>query len=356
MFTSRMVLPLVAALVVGTGAGRAQSPAQPPASTVLHARKGPPSRTIYLDVVVTRKPGEAVDGLQAANFRLLDDKKPMKITSFEAVDTAKYPVEAILLIDDVNMSYTLLSEARIQIDQFLRANGGKLALPMTLAVLGDTGGVQIQPGYTHDGNALAASLDKNTISLRDIGRAAGFYGAGERLDDSLKAARLLALYEAQRPGRKIVLWVSPGWPLLSGPEVDLSESQMDWFFNQITWFSVHLRDSQTTLYALDPLGVDESVSEDFYYEEFTDGVKKASGVSPGNLGLQVLAVQTGGEVLNSTSLAQLLQESVGENMAYYRISFEPPPTEHTDVYHSLKVEMSERDLTAHTSTGYYDEP
>jgi VWFA-related protein len=264
-------------------------------------------------------------------------------------------VEAILLIDAVNTGYTEISQERIEIDKFLRANGGKLTLPISLAIFGDQG-IKMQGGYSRDGNALADGLAKYTISLREIGRSAGFQGAAERLNDSLKAIRTLAEYESQRPGRKIILWVSPGWPLLSGPGVNLTGDQRTGIFNDITFLSTTLRDAHTSVYAIDPLGVGESVGQAFYYEQFTAGVKKPWDDNMGNLGLQVIATETGGLVLNSTGVAELLQESVADNVAYYRLSFEPPPTEKRDVYHSLKVTVAKPGLTVATSTGYYAEP
>ncbi len=147
---SRIYLVLVGALLAAPIAGAAQQqpaevnqPGSPPQaarpadSSVLHARTGPPSRTIHLDVVVTSKPGEPVTGLEQRDFTLLDDKTPREITSFEAVDGRKQPVQVILVIDAVNTGYTEISQERIQIDKFLRANGGKLTLPMALAVFGE---------------------------------------------------------------------------------------------------------------------------------------------------------------------------------------------------------------------------
>jgi VWFA-related protein len=367
--SSRLYLALVTALLAGSMSGAAQQQpappvsqagsepqaAQPAESTVLHARTGSLPRTIHLDVVVTSKPGQPVAGLEQKDFTLLDDKTPREITSFEAVDEQKQPVQAILVIDAVNTGYTVISQERIEIDKFLRANGGKLTLPIALAVFGDQG-IKMQGGYSRDGNALADALAKYTISLREIGRSAGVQGAEERLGDSLKAIRLLASYEAQRPGRKIILWVSPGWPLLSGPAINLTGNERTQIFNDITFLSTTLREAQTSVYAIDPLGVGESVGRVFYYEQFTGGVKKPSDDNIGNLGLQVIANETGGLVLNSTGVAELLQESVADNVAYYRLSFEPPPTEKRDVYHSLKVTVAKPGLTVATSTGYYAEP
>ncbi len=349
---SRFFLPLMAALLLGAGAAPAQ---QRPDSTVLHTRTGPPSRTIHLDVVVTSKPGEPVTGLEQKDFTLLDDKTPREITSFEAVDGSKQPVEAILLVDSVNTPYGEVAQERVQIQKFLRANGGKLALPTALAVLGDTG-VAIQGSYSRDGNGLATAFDKYTIGLRAIGRSAGVQGAAERLDDSLKALRMLAMYETQRPGRKIILWVSPGWPLLSGPGINLTGHDQGRIFSEITWLSSALREAETTLYAVNPLGIGESLQNVFYYQQFLGGVKRPNDVSIGNLGLQVLATQTGGLVLNSTDVAALLQECVADNATYYRLSFEPAPTETRDVYHPLKVMVAKPNATAATSTGYYAEP
>lgn len=349
---SRFSLPLTAALLLGAAVASAQ---QTPDSSVLHTRSGPRSRTISLDVVVTTKPGEPVTGLEKKDFTLLDDKVAREITSFQAVDTSKQPVEAILLIDSVNTPYTEVAQERNQVERFLQANGGKLALPTALAVLGDKG-IEMQGSYSRDGKGLSTALDKYTIGLREIGRASGIQGASERLDDSLKALRTLALYEAQRPGRKIILWVSPGWPLLSGPGIDLSNQQQQALFSEITWLSTALREAQTTLYAIDPLGVDEGLGNVFYYQQFLNGVKRPSDVSIGNLGLQVIATQTGGRVLNSTDVAALLQQCVADNVAYYRMSFEPPPTETRDIYHPLKVTVGRPGATAATSTGYYAEP
>jgi VWFA-related protein len=336
-------------------AGSPQTSAQSPTTPALRARSGPPSRTVHLDVLVTGRPGEAVTGLEQKDFTILDDKKPREITSFEAVDGLKEPVHVILVVDAINTGYTEIQQERNQIDKFLKANGGKLALPIALAVFGNKG-IAMQGEFSRDGNALAATLAKYSIGLRIIGRSAGIPGAEERLSDSLKAMQLLAAHEAQRPGRKIILWVSPGWPLFSGPNENLTQAQQLSIFNAITFLSSTLREAQTTVYAIDPLGVDESVGRAFYYEQFTDGVKKPSEDTMGDLGLQVIALQTGGLVRNSSDVSGLLQESVADNVAFYRLSFEPPPTEKRDVYHSLKVMVAKPGTTVATSTGYYNEP
>jgi len=328
--------------------------AQDSASSTLHARPGPPSRTVYLDVEVTRKPGQPVAGLQQKDFTLQDNKAPAEITSFHAYDGSQVPTEVVLLIDSVNVGAQEVAQERIGITKYLQANGGQLPHATALAVLADKG---IEIGsYTRDGNALAKQLSEHTIGLRSIGNSGGLPGASERFQDSITALRMLLAYESARPGRKIVLWVSPGWPLLSGPRIDLSSSNQEKLFDEITLLSTQLRETQTTIHSINPLGTNESLGSVFYYQQFLNGVKKPSDVSIGDLSLQVLATQTGGLVLNSNDISWLLEQCVADTGTYYRISFEPPPTERRDVYHPLKVVVSKASLTVSTSTGYYDQP
>ncbi len=368
----RLTLLLFAALLLAGGVAAAQQPpssatqpsstTQPPSTnqqtpaSTLHRRTAPPVRTIHLDVVVTRKDGKPVSGLQAKDFTLLDNKTPLPIGSFQAYEGEQAPVQVVMLIDSVNTDFNILAQTRIEIDRFLLANGGQLARPMTLAVLDEQGGIKMQRGSTRDGKLLAKSLDAYDIGLRDVGRSAGIEGDGERFDDSMKAMRLMAGYASGQPGRKVILWVSPGWHMLSGPEIDLSSQQEEAIFNEITWFSMAFRDTETTLYAINPLGIAESVAREFYYEEFLDGVKKPGDVNFGNLALQVLAIQSGGLALSSSDISGLLRQAVEDTQAYYRISFEPPPTQRRDVYHKLEIKVDQPGVVARTNTGYYDEP
>ena len=123
----------------------------------------------------------------------------------------------------------------------------------------------------------------------------------------MTALQELAGREAARPGRKIILWVSPGWPLLSGPHIDLNFKQQQQIFANIVGLSTQLRQGRVTLYSIDPLGASEGVGRDFYYQSFLKGVSKPSQATFGDLGLQVIATQTGGLALNaSNDVASLL--------------------------------------------------
>jgi len=312
---------------------------------------------ITLDVVVTPKSGPPVSGLQQQDFTLLDNKAAQTITSFQAVDGRRAPIEVILVVDAVNTGEQSVAYEREQIEKFLRTDGGHLAYPTALAVFTDTG-TKVQEGFSTDGNALSTSLEQYTVGLRFLNRSSGFYGADERFQLSLNALHELAVREAARPGRKIILWVSPGWPLLSGPNVELSSKQQESLFADIVSISDVLRQGRITLYSIDPLGTaDAASSRTFYWKSFLKGISKPSQVLPGNLGLEVIATQSGGVALSSSNdVAQLLRQGLEDAAAYYEITFDPPLGDQKHAYHQLEVRIDKPGLTARTRLGYYSQP
>jgi hypothetical protein len=98
---------------------------------------------IKLDVVVTDAKGAPVAGLTQQDFTLQDNGQSRQILSFNAFAGASHPpdppVQAIVLLDAVNMRYSAMVQARADIDRFLRANGGHLALPTVVFVFTEQG-------------------------------------------------------------------------------------------------------------------------------------------------------------------------------------------------------------------------
>jgi VWFA-related protein len=310
---------------------------------------------IYLDVVVTPKSGAPVGDLQQQDFTLLDNKSPQTITSFKMVTGREAPVEVVLVIDAVNNTAQSVSFARIEMDKFLRAEGGHLAYPFAVAIFTDKG-TQIVANFSSDGNALAAALQQDNPGLRDIGRSSGYYGATERLQLSLTALRQLIAGVAPHQGRNLMLWVSPGWPLLSGPGTELDSKQQQQIFTDIVSLSARLIQARVTLYGIDPSGSGESMMRTSYYKEFLKGISKPSQVDVADLGLPVIAIQSGGLALNSSNnIASMVRECVAET-PYYEISFDPPAAKQRDEYHRLEIQLDKPGLTARTRQGYYAQP
>jgi VWFA-related protein len=328
-------------LGVGTGVAAAQDAGSPaPGDT----------QTMRLDVVVTDKSNKPVGGLGKDSFSVLDAgvARPVESVSQE---TARDPLTVVIVVDAVNTPHEAVAYQRDQIVHYLRSNDGALPQRTTFAVLTDKG-VQIANQASKDGKALGDELEHYDIGLRVIGRDQGFYGAQDRLTLSLNAVRQIIAYEAKVPGRKLVLWVSPGWPLLSGVEVQLDGKQQAQIYRDAATFSTQLRQAGITLYSINSWGVNESVGRANYYLEFTDGLTKPSKAQLGDLGLQVMAVQSGGLVLNSSDVAGMLRQCVQDADESYLVTFQPAPSDHKGMeFHPLKVEVP--GYKVRTRQGYY---
>jgi VWFA-related protein len=311
---------------------------------------------VHLDVVVTAKSGAPIGDLQQQDFTVLDNNVPQTVTSFKPVTARDAPIEIVLVIDSVNATAVIVGTERIAIDKFLSAEGGRLTYPVAVDVVTDTG-IQNVANFSIDGNALDAALQKDSVGLRDVGRSAGYWGAAERLQISLKAMGQLVASEAPRPGRKLILWVSPGWPLLSGPNTEVDSRQQEQLFASIVGISSDLLRARITICSISPLGAGESELRALGYEQFLKPVKKQSQAQVGNLGLQVLAVQSGGLALSSgNDVAMFLQECVSDSAPYYEISFDPASPEQPNEYHHLEIKIDKPGLTARTRQGYYAQP
>jgi VWFA-related protein len=314
-----------------------------------------------LDVVVSDKSGKPVGGLQESDFTLLDNKQPVKIVSFRAGEAgaakADRQVEIVLLLDEVNVAHANVGFAREQIKKFLQRYDGALPVPMSVAYLTDSGLTRGEAA-TRDRDALVAGIDQSKNTLRTITRAQGYYGAAERQQLSLKALGQLALDAGGRPGRKLVIWISSGWPLLTGPHVELSAKDQQWIFGAIISLSDGLRQTGVTLYQVDPLGMSgEGATQTQYALGFVKGVRKAKQVEHANLALQVLAVQSGGRVLTSNNdVAGEIASCIADADAYYSIAFDGLPGDGPNEYHALEIKLDKPGLTARTRTGYYAQP
>jgi VWFA-related protein len=317
-----------------------------------------PSGTIDLDVVVTPKSGPPVSDLKQQDFTILDNKVPQTITSFRAVRGREAPVEIIIVIDDVNTGIEHIAFERSEIGKFLKMDGGQLGYPVALAFLTDDG-IKLQGDFSNDGNALSAVLDKYSIGLHSIRRSGGVYSADERLQISMKSLFELATSAAGQPGRKIILWIFPGWPLLSGAGIEqqMTSKQQQYIFESAVRISTLLRQGRITLYSIDPLGSGDFGGRAFRWEAYTKGISKVSQAEWGNLALQVIATQSGGlAVTSSNDITGSAKECVDDALAYYEISFAPPLDQKPDEYHRLEVRVSDHKLTARTRQGYYAQP
>jgi VWFA-related protein len=268
----------------------------------------------------------------------------------ESNPTPGEPTEVMILIDTVNSSLVDVAYAREQLATFLRQDGGLLAQPTSLLYFNGNCAQRIGP-VSGDSNLLAEALDKAASNLHPIQRSEAFHGDLERLQVSLETLGRLAVDNVNKPGRKLLLWISPGWPLLPHTDVLNDRRQVQAYFGEIITVLAALRQARITLDNIDPAsntGADSTRWD--YYKIYLKGVSGVNKAAAGNLALQVLAEQSGGRIM--TFINEYLSGEVANCVAgagtYYFLSFEALPAKRVDEYHSLKITVDKPGLTVHT--------
>lgn len=331
-----------------------QPPLQPPSLP-----KTP--TTIQLDVTVTgaARNSKPIAGLTQANFTVLDNGAPSQILSFKAIQspTTDPPIQIFLLIDTVNVGIRAVAYERDQIADFLKKSGPTLPYPLSFVVLSDKGANIQQTGSTNTADLLA-SLNSIETSLRTITRSTGFYGAQDRIQISLKALDEFAQWQQPKPGRKLLVWISPGWAYFSGPNIDLTTHDQHQLFNDVVGLSTELERARITLYNIDPLGVSDSGNfHTFLYEDYLKGVPSYKKINPANLTLQVLAMHTGGRVVNGgNDISSEIAACLDDTSAFYEITIPRSPADAADTLHTLQVKVPDTNLKVRTLFGYYAQP
>ena len=314
---------------------------------------------IKLDVVVTDKSGKPVPSLGPTDLTLLDNGQPGKILSFQAYDgtsaTSDLPVEVILVIDTRRMPNLLASHEREEVEKFLRGNGGQLSHPVSIFKLLDSG-LWLVAEPSRDGKALAGQVahDSQLRSIRKAVGPAALFGSSPQPDPpgllALKALGDIATGERQKPGRKLLVWLGPR------REENGTPFEQQRVFNMIVWFSNLLREARIALYSFSE-GENDHDPRSIRYKDFLNGVKSVREAEFNVLDRKVLAVQSGGGVLEATNdLASEIANRVDDDSTFYTLSFNPATADHPNDYHDLKVRVGTAGLTARSVTGYYDQP
>jgi VWFA-related protein len=326
---------------------------------------------IHLDVVVKDASGKAIADLHQQDFTLLEDGRDREIASFESFDgfqaKADPPVEIVLLVDQMNLPFQQVAFVRSEIARFLSKNHGHLQQPVSIMVLSDAGlRMQLQP--TVDGNAVLTLLNQMKTSAANVDPGQSNMTVSERFVLSVRGLSRIAQTEAKKPGRKLLIWMGPGWGV-DEPYSSSGRRDQELLFNTIVDVTNRLRESRTVVYSVfrdwpgasidgfNQMSDLNQTAEAFRYESLLKGVQTEKQARRGDLDLRVFAVHSGGGVLGpGDDLVAQIEGCIADADTFYRISFNPAPAAGMDEYHDLKIEISKPGLTAHTNAEYYNEP
>jgi len=310
---------------------------------------------VRLDVVVNDQSGNPVKGLKSEHFTLLDNGQPQKLVSFRASDEATgrpdQPAEIVLVIDALNLSSQQLAVAEREAEKYLRQDQGRLAYPTMIYRLTDSSlSASLQPST--DGNALAeqvaAGSDPRQVWRTGGREQASLFRAGhsmERNESSLDALGSIAIEARRRPGRKVVVWIGPGWP---------ADNVGNSSFDEIVEFSTRLREARISLYSVTAGG---NQKREFAYEDFVKSVRIPKDAAPQDMALEVLSAKSGGRVMPvASNLSELIEKCAAHAGDYYSLTFDPPRAARADEYHELEVTVDKPDVSVRANSEYYDQP
>jgi VWFA-related protein len=344
------------------------------------------ARRITLNVQVTDDAGKPVTDLDAKDFTLYDNHQPRKLSTFHAIDgeAMNDATEVIIVLDAVNSPTPALEAAKNGIFKYLAQSHSALPYPMSFALWSN--GHLKGTGATTNRNAIGRAFVSITKNVRSnacvpvdasVVEAAGNGNARTHGDkdsgphssddanctrvhfkDSLAALDGIAQEQTNRGGRTILIWVGPGWPLPSDGEFNqLTPKARKNYFDEVVTVLHDLRAAQVTLDAVaprDPMRGDEKA---IVIPHLPTGTASPESARPDSLGLPVLAQQTGGQVIASSSditadMGRLLDDADW----YYAVSFIPPPAQNGVELRSLEVKVNRPGLNVRTMTAYYTEP
>jgi VWFA-related protein len=342
-----------------SGAGGQTPPLQDPSAaqkpmTPLRASDPVVHKGLFtIDVGVTDAGGKPVSDLTPRDFTLLDNGQPVKIrTLHSSLAASELPPELIFVVDTINLSSQQLTQTESALVHFLGQNNGHLAVPCFLYRL-TPDGLFSSLRSTKDGNLLAEEV-KQLRFMPTVWRSGRngdrdplglWVNSTKRNPLSLRALGSIAIHQREIAGRKVVLWIGPGWPVL-----DTADNN----FNEITELSTRLREARITL---DNINVWLTPVPSFDYHQYLDAPRSQDDTQPANMALQVVATNTGGLVLDSSEdLDREIDRCVEQVRSFYNITFNPPHTDAVDEFHELLIKIDRPGLTARTATGYYNEP
>ncbi len=335
--------------------------AQPFSSTQVAGTSAGRPQTIHLDVLVKDKAGLPLPGISQQALTVLDNGQPQKLISFTPVATRDDPsaVHVLIVMDMINPGYDSVTWGREQLSEYLKQEGGSLRHLTSIAAMTEDG-LKMMSGSTTDGNSLQAEFQKFATDLRPVTQQAGWQGLEQLLQQSLQQFTQILAIEQTRPGRKLVLFITPGWPMLGwwGSQQDLNSVQQD--FNVIVAITNAIRDARTVIYRLDPFeigGVHAGAQDPFYYEDFLQPLTDPKKATFPFLGLGVFAVHSGGRVLvTGHDVTSEINNALSDAGTYYELAYAAPQGGGPNQYHAINVRVNQPGATAQTLNGYYADP
>ncbi len=366
------------------GAIGGQAGAQAPASKWAAPKIKVTTSLVVLSVVVTDKSGKPVTNLGRENFTVLENGQQQAIDAFETPASLATGTEAtagstapgaaaagrvaasvaqprtILVLDELNTISEDTMFAVKKMQQYLRAQPATLKQPTAVYLLTKRGLEQFAAS-TRDRDALMARLKTNFIELPPHNlESGGAQGGAERLVTSLMALGEIALANAEQKGRKNVIWIGNGIPVLSGQYISREDHAN--FDNWLHYTANWLEETQTTVYTVDPRGLEVAPATITTGGYLMDGGIPSAIVGPdltsSELVFEGIAPESGGAILRRRNdIDVAIATAVNDGSSYYTLSYYPTDRNFDGKFRKIQVKVEGTEgvdgLVARTQSGYY---
>ncbi len=375
---------------------------------------------VNVDVYVTDKQGHRVTGLTKDDFEVREDGKPVKVTNFYAVEggrpTTGLPaveetlpgqppperkggpppvpedqrLRLIVYLDNFNIHPFNRNRVLKELRVFLHDHVGRDDRVMLVTYDRE---LHIRSGFTSDpdlisglltdqekvtGSALHADSDRKTVLDRindssDPNEALDFArGYAESVMNDLSftvdAIKKMVDSMAGMPGRKAILYVSDGLPLVAGQDmfyaVQNKYTEGSGALNEMIDFDASRRFSEltaransnrVTFYTIDAGGLRtyDSVSAENQTNEqgvYLDSIRISNMQAP----LQTMAEDTGGmAIINANKVLPDLERVASDFGTFYSLGYTPSHAG-DGRYHKIDVKVKRKGVQVRHREGYRD--
>jgi len=353
------------------------------------------TRLVQLSVVVEDKRGNPVTGLTKNDFAVVDDRRPQDISTFSMttnrppdaatsrVDPDSYtnrpaggmpPNISVILLDGLNTQFTDQAYAREQVVRFLTQIQPQDRV--ALYTLGND--LTILHDFTSDATSLLAALQKYSGHISaaldasepeakgreyDAGRTSaddllggflngrtetpsaqdeeGFFFQ-DRARRTLFALLQIAYHVSSRPGRKSLIWVSGGFPLIpSYLFYGINTPGENFLFaNGLDRAASEFNNASLVVYPVDAHGL------------------TVSRPNPGNfITMKALADRTGGRAFyNTNDIRGAIRAAINDSRATYELGYYPDGANWDGRFHTINVRVSRPGTHVRTRQGYLAVP
>ena len=332
------------------------------------------SRLVVVDVVVLDKAGHPVSSLDRSQFEITENGVPQQITAFDPPSAHSMPAGSapivhgtadlekigdapvdILVLDELNNSFSDAANARLQMLSFLHKQPEVLPVPTLLLAAGESR-FQVLNDYTQSRDELLKSVEKHFASppvqqLDSTGLLVETLGILSQIAESSKGT----------VGRKNVLWVGSGYPMVN--TMLLPTSSEDILQDAVRRVTDRMLDARVVLMLIDPKGiqaVDQGGENFATMDDMSAGIAPITGPFTGKLDFGTFAIATGGQIFAvRNDVDAEMSRSADSSQVFYTLAYSPttgaPGNDNPAAYRKIRIHLRDRSLRVVARDGYFPE-